>query len=203
MLELKLAVLEVRNPDAVIASRFVTCPADLADLFRIGAGVIEIDGGRPARMAVDEDVPSRDRRIVVEVVQGDEVPDPLGMLLVGASLVLQVGLGLFFGHAYDMRIFLSTGYLVGTGQNPYLAQDLSAVFHNGSFQGITSIGYPPPWALVLGLIYLVTYRILPNFLLYNLAARLPVIAANIGLAYLTSHMLRSLGAQETTARKAW
>ena len=33
------------------------------------------------------------------------------------SIAIQVVLALFFGHYYDMRIFMATGYLVGTGQN--------------------------------------------------------------------------------------
>ena len=52
---------------------------------------------------------------------------------------------------------MATGYLVGTGQNPYIAQDLSAVFQNLTFQNITTVGYPPPWPLLLGLIYRVVY----------------------------------------------
>ena len=61
-------------------------------------------------------------------------------VLLASSIILQIVLALFFGHAYDMRIFMATGYLVGTGQNPYIAQDLSTVFHNSTFQGITKIG---------------------------------------------------------------
>ena len=41
------------------------------------------------------------------------------------SIVLQLALGLLFGHSYDTRIFLATGYLVGTGHDPYVAQNLS------------------------------------------------------------------------------
>jgi len=128
---------------------------------------------------------------------------PPDRLLLASSIILQVVLALFFGHAYDMHIFMATGYLVGTGQNPYIAQSLGAVFHNITFQGITSFGYPPPWALVLGLIYLCTYKIIPNFLFYNLAIKLPVIAANICLAYLVAHVLDQSGAQEKTSRRAW
>jgi hypothetical protein len=123
--------------------------------------------------------------------------------LLGSSIVLQIALALFFGHAYDMRIFMATGYLVGTGQNPYIAQDLSAVFHNSTFQGITTLGYPPPWSLVLGLIYLCTFKIIPSFLIYNLAIKLPIIAANICLAYLVVHILKKLGAQEKISHRAW
>ena len=124
-------------------------------------------------------------------------------VLLASSIILQIVLALFFGHAYDTRIFMATGYLVGTGQNPYIAQDLSAVFRNSAFQGITTFGYPPPWSLVLGLIYLCSYKIIPSFLFYNLAIKLPIIAANIGLAYLVVAILNKLGAQERTSRRAW
>lgn len=119
------------------------------------------------------------------------------------SVAVQLGLGVLFGHIYDLRIFMATGYLVASGQNPYLAQDLTAVFHNPTFQAITTVGYPPPWPLVLGLIYRVSYAATSNFLLYNLAIKLPIIAANVGLAYLVGGMLKRLGADEAARRRAW
>jgi hypothetical protein len=146
------------------------------------------------------------------------MPDPVGpgrfvhqvkklvtsnRFLLGSSIALQIVLALFFGHAYDTRIFMATGYLVGTGQNPYLAQDLSAVFNNPTFQGITTAGYPPPWSLLLGLVYLCSYALIPNFLLYNLAIKLPIIFANVCLAYLVVHMLKKFGVQENLSRRAW
>jgi hypothetical protein len=120
-----------------------------------------------------------------------------------ASIVLQLILGALFGHIYDMRIFMATGYLVGTGQNPYIPQDLSAVFQNPAFQNITTIGYPPPWALILGLIYRMTYAIVPNFLVYNLAIKLPVIIANIALAYLVRTIIVKINPETGNARRAW
>jgi Gpi18-like mannosyltransferase len=126
--------------------------------------------------------------------------DP-GTLVV--SILLQAVLGLFFGHVYDMRINMATGYLVAAGQNPYIPQDLTAVFHNPAFQGMTSIGYPPPWPLLLGLIYLLSYGWLHNFLIYNLAIKLPIILANIGLAYLVREILRDHHAKPQITRKAW
>jgi len=125
------------------------------------------------------------------------------LLPVLLSILLQLILALFLGHAYDMRIFMSTGYLVGNGLDPYLARDLSTVFHDVTFRGITTFGYPPPWALVLGLIYRITYRILPNFLVYNLAIKIPIIAANLGLAYLVQAVLRERGTAPRISRKAW
>lgn len=116
---------------------------------------------------------------------------------------IQSVLGLLFGHIYDQRIFMATGYLVGTGQNPYLPQELTAVFHNSLFQDMTSIGYPPPWPLVLGLIYKSVYVAIPNLLVYNLAIKIPVITANICLAYLVAAILKDLGASPAKARRAW
>ncbi len=138
--------------------------------------------------------------LAVRLSKSRVIPD---RLLLGSSILLQVVLALFLGHAYDMRIFMATGYLAGTGQNPYIARDVSAVFHNATFQGISSFGYPPPWALVLGLIYLCSFKLIPNFLLYNLALKLPIIAANIGLAYLAAHLLKKMGAGEKYSRRAW
>lgn len=123
--------------------------------------------------------------------------------ILALSIFLQLALALFFGHYYDMRIFMATGYLVSSGQNPYIAQDLSGVFNNLSFQGITTIGYPPPWALVLGLIYRVTYPLTHNLLIYNLFIKIPIIAANICLAYLTSKILIRLGAKAKVCQRAW
>jgi hypothetical protein len=122
--------------------------------------------------------------------------------LVGISIVLQSVLALFLGHAYDMRIFMATGYLVGTGQNPYIAQNLTTIFHNPAFQGMTTIGYPPPWALFLGLVYQITYKIVPNLLIYNLAIKIPIIAANICLAYLVARILKDLGTEEKVVGRA-
>ena len=119
------------------------------------------------------------------------------------SLALQLLLGLFLGHAYDQRIYMATGYLVGTGQNPYIPQDLQSVFQNSTFQGMTSVGYPPPWPLVTGLIYLLSYRIFPNLLIYNLALKLPIIAANFALAFLVKAILDRLGAAPGASRRAW
>jgi hypothetical protein len=123
--------------------------------------------------------------------------------LVLLSVLIQLVAGMLFGHVYDMRIFMATGYLVGTGQNPYVPQDLSAIFHNPAFQGITTVGYPPPWPLMLGAIYRVVYATFPNFLAYNAAIKVPLILANVALAYLAAACLRRLGADGATAYRAW
>jgi hypothetical protein len=124
-------------------------------------------------------------------------------LVLVVSISIQVILALLFGHHYDMRIFMATGYLVGSGQNPYIAQDLTTVFNNSSFQGMTSVGYFPPWPLILGFVYQTIYQLVPNIFVYNLVIKIPVIAANILLAFLVADILKKLEVEETVIWKAW
>jgi Gpi18-like mannosyltransferase len=123
--------------------------------------------------------------------------------ILALSIFLQLILGLFFGHSYDMRIFMATGFLVSSGQNPYIAQDLNDLFHNLALRGMTSIGYPPPWALILGIIYRVASSFSNNILVYNLFIKIPIIAANICLAYLSAEILGKLGADARVCQRAW
>jgi hypothetical protein len=123
--------------------------------------------------------------------------------LLTGSVLLQLALGVLFGHAYDMPIFMATGYLAATGQNPYLAHDLSGVFHNSAFRGLTSVGYPPPWPLVLGGIYRLLGSFSSSLLGYNLAIKIPIIAANVGLAFVVARLLNREGAEPAGVRRAW
>jgi len=118
-------------------------------------------------------------------------------------VALQLALALLLGHSRDTRLFMATGYLVGTGHSPYVPLDLTAVFHHVGFKSISVIGYPPPWPLLLGLIYRGTYALGHDLIVYNLAIKLPVIGANIGLAYLVAAVLDNLGAGRDVARRAW
>ena len=123
--------------------------------------------------------------------------------LLALSIAVQLCLAVLFGHSYDTRVFMGAGYLVGTGQNPYVPQDLAAVFQHVGFNAMTTIGYPPPWPLVTGLVYRATYALVPNLLVYDLALKIPVVAASIGLAYLVAAVLQNLGAQAAACRRAW
>lgn len=124
-------------------------------------------------------------------------------IYLAGSIVFQLIVGTLLGHIYDQRIFMSTGYLVGTGHGPYAPLDLTAVFQNPYFQNYTTIGYPPPWPLMTGLIYRLTYAIFPNFLLYNLALKIPIILSNIGLAFLTANVVQRLTQDSWKSHRAW
>jgi hypothetical protein len=114
-----------------------------------------------------------------------------------------VPLAIFLGHYYDQRIFLDTGYLVSAGLNPY-QQHLVTVFSNSYLNGLNPIiGYPPPWPLLLGLIYQLTYSPTGNLFLYNFATKIPIIAANIALAYATKAVMEKQHMPQKTVRFTW
>jgi hypothetical protein len=68
---------------------------------------------------------------------------------------------------------------------------------------MTSVGYPPPWPLMLGLLYRSVYTVFPNLVIYNLAIKIPIIIANTSLAYLVANILKNLGAETAVIRRAW
>ncbi len=125
--------------------------------------------------------------------------DLVGVIL---SVLVQVPLAIFLGHAYDQTSFLDTGFLVGSGLNPY--HHYMITIFSPRMVGINPIiGDPPLWPLLLGAIYRLTYSIVPNIFLYNFAVKVPVIVANIGLAYAVRNILRRQGASEEKIKFAW
>jgi hypothetical protein len=84
-----------------------------------------------------------------------------------------------------MGIFLTSGYIVANGDAPYGLFPASQIFdHQGFFEVLPGLGYPPPWGLFLGLVYLIVYKSTSNIFVYNLAVKIPGILANIGLAFI-------------------
>jgi hypothetical protein len=119
------------------------------------------------------------------------------------SILVQIPLAVFLGHYYDERSFIDTGYLVGSGLNPYIPQAIT-VFSNPNLMGVNPIiGYPPLWPLLLGSIYRVTYNLTPNIFLYNFAIKVPVIASNIVLAYITKTIMQNLNMPQKRIQFAW
>jgi Gpi18-like mannosyltransferase len=119
------------------------------------------------------------------------------------SVLVQVPLAVFLGHYYDQTIFLQTGYTVASGLNPYQPH-LVTVFPNVYLTGVSNIiGYPPPWAFLLGAIYRLTYGFTQNLFLYNFATKIPVIVGNIALAYATKTVMQKQGMPPRLVRFAW
>jgi Gpi18-like mannosyltransferase len=125
------------------------------------------------------------------------------MIVVVLSVLVQIPLAVFLGHYYDQRSLIDTGYLVSSGLNPYLPHTIT-VFSNPHLIGVNPIiGYPPLWPLLLGVIYRLTYDLIPNIFLYNFAIKIPVIAANIALAYATKTIMQNLNIPQRRIRFAW
>ena len=125
------------------------------------------------------------------------------MIVVVLSVLVQFPLAVFLGHYYDQRSLIDTGYLVSSGLNPYLPHTIT-VFSNPHLIGVNPIiGYPPLWPLLLGVIYRLTYDLIPNIFLYNFAIKIPVIAANIALAYATKTVMQNLNMPPRRVRFAW
>jgi Gpi18-like mannosyltransferase len=119
------------------------------------------------------------------------------------SVLVQIPLAVFLGHYYDERSFIDTGYLVSSGLTPYIPHMIT-VFSNPDLMGINPIiGYPPLWPLLLGLIYRLSYNIAPNIFFYNFAIKIPVIASNIALAYVTKTGMQRLNMPQKKVQFAW
>ena len=126
------------------------------------------------------------------------------LIIILLSLIIQIPLAIFLGHYYDERVFMSTGYLVSSGLNPYQLHNFIGVFAHPLLTGvIPNIGYPPLWPLLLGAIFRLSFNIIPNLFLYNFAIKIPVIFGNVGLAYIVRHMLLKAQGSQKKAKAAW
>jgi hypothetical protein len=113
------------------------------------------------------------------------------ILLVALSVLIQVPLAVLLGHYYDQKIAMATGYLVSQGLSPYETSNFVGVFPHFLLNGIVpGIGYPPPWPLILGGIFSCSYVFVPNIYFYNFMIKVPIIIANIALAYLIRGILQ-------------
>jgi hypothetical protein len=126
------------------------------------------------------------------------------ILLVLLSALIQIPLAVFLGHFYDDRIFLATGYLVSSGFNPYLPHNFVSVFPPAILSGtIPSIGYPAPWPIWLGFAYKLTFGINQNIFIYNFATKIPLIGAQIALAFLVRKVLLNFEISKKIAQAAF
>ena len=125
-------------------------------------------------------------------------------LLILLSIMIQTLLAIFLGHYYDERVFMTTGYLVSSGINPYQQYEITGIFSHPLLQGtIPGFGYPPPYALVLGLAFQLSYRLIPNLLLYNLMIKIPIVATNVCLAFLVRKVINESKTTKKTAQFAF
>lgn len=125
------------------------------------------------------------------------------ILLVALSVLIQIPLAVLLGHYYDQKIAMATGYLVSQGLSPYETSNFVGVFPHFLLNGIVpGTGYPPPWPLMLGGIFSASYAVEPNIYFYNFMIKVPIIIANIALAYLIRGILQK-NQTPNLANAAW
>ena len=129
----------------------------------------------------------------------------IGFSVVG--LAIRFVLAPFFGHPYDLRIFMAVGWAVAHGMTPYGQYVLQEIFLNmphphlyGTFYGI---GYPPSWGLILGFMYQIASSINPNNIYaLVLSLKVPIIIGDL-VASLVIFRILKLKLNEQVAFKAF
>jgi hypothetical protein len=125
--------------------------------------------------------------------------------LAAVAIALRLLLAPFLSHPFDMRIFMAVGKAVANGITPYGQYTLETMFSNvghfhlyGTFSGI---GYPPPWGLICGLMYSLSSVIAPdNLYAYVLALKVPIIVAEVAVAYLVYCILKPEIGEKNSSR---
>lgn len=96
-------------------------------------------------------------------------------------MTLQVVLSIFLAHGYDFRVAYVAGRNIVDGISPYLGGTLTGWMALGYGPQVQGIGETPLWALYLGLCYFLSAG---QPFLFNFLSKIPIIAANVLLAYL-------------------
>ncbi|MDJ0270213.1 MAG: hypothetical protein NXY59_06695 [Aigarchaeota archaeon] len=97
------------------------------------------------------------------------------------SIAVQVFLGFSLAHGYDFRVGYVAGRNIAMGSSPYFGGELSGELAVGYGADVQGIGETPLWALYMGLAYIASSG---SPLLFNMITKIPIIAANVSLAYL-------------------
>jgi len=126
---------------------------------------------------------------------GYGVNGPLFKILL-AGLAIRLLLAPFLGHPFDLRVFMAVGWSVARGITPYGQYVLEEIFSNtphphlyGTFCGI---GYPPPWGLISGLMYIASATLSPNNIYaYTFALKVPIILGDIITAFIIYKIIKS------------
>jgi hypothetical protein len=123
------------------------------------------------------------------------------------GLVIRFALAPFFGHPYDLRIFMAVSWAVAHGVSPYSQYLLQEIFQDmahphlyGVFYGI---GYPPPWGLILGFMYQLSSLIRPDDIyILVLCLKIPIIVSDL-VASLVIHRILKREVNEAAAFKVF
>lgn len=102
----------------------------------------------------------------------------------GAAFVIRLILAPFFGHSWDIYVWVRSGELFVTGTDPYSVRSLTD-FPWGFYT------YPPVWLYWLGFSYYIS-NFLNNFNLYILLIKLPILLSDLAVAVLIAKIAAEL-----------
>ena len=97
------------------------------------------------------------------------------------SLAIQLVLAPFLSHGYDFRVSYVAARNIVYGNSPYIGGVVEGQLAEGYGSYVQGIGETPLWPLYLGLAYIISGG---GIILFNTLLKIPIIIANIGLAYL-------------------
>jgi len=103
-----------------------------------------------------------------------------------AAIVLRLVLAPFFGHSWDLFVWVKSGELFYRGVSVYEVRSLTD-FPWGFY------AYPPGWLYWLGTAYAISTQ-LNNFNLHVLVIKLPILAADLAVAALLTKVMKEVGA---------
>jgi hypothetical protein len=108
------------------------------------------------------------------------------ILLFGGFFILESILAIWTGMQYDMDIWFNTGKWMQQGINIYMPLD--------------HVGYPPLWPFWCNLAYRIYLFFGNNFEMWRFAVKLPLIFANLGLAFVLGAFASTRFDRKTTRR---
>jgi len=116
------------------------------------------------------------------------------LILLGT--IIRLLLSFWTGHPWDFEVWVRLGYHVAHGLNPYtFLQPVKGLSFSG-YETMTSIGYPPLWAVVCAVAYEIS-NVAPNTkYLYYFLLKLPPIIGDIALGYLLYLSIRKYGKKD-------
>jgi len=104
-------------------------------------------------------------------------------ILLFAGLILREFLSFWTGHPYDFEVWVRVGHYVAQGSNPYTYLYYIEGISFAPYEALLSIGYPPLWALICGLMYSMYYissgSLSQSPLVYYFLIKQPVILGDL------------------------
>jgi Gpi18-like mannosyltransferase len=124
------------------------------------------------------------------------------ILLLG--FFLREAFSFWTGHPWDFEVWVRVGYYIAHGLNPYVILDPVPRLSFSGYSSMPSIGYPPTWGLICGLIYKIyEFSGYENRFIYYFLLKQPSVLGDIYLGYALYKFALRFGGKALYAIKFW